>query len=126
MTGPVSRDAIAVAGERLAAEALEQKGYRVIGRRVRTRLGEIDLIVERASLVVFVEVKSRRSLRHGAPAEAVGARKAGALRRIASLLLATRRDLRDRPARIDVVEVHFRETGQPEIAHLEDVLDGPA
>jgi putative endonuclease len=38
------------------------KGYRILERRYRTRLGEIDLIARRGDLVLIVEVKARRSL----------------------------------------------------------------
>jgi putative endonuclease len=47
--------------ETIAAWYLRCKGYRVLARRVRTVRGEIDLIVARASTVVFVEVKQRHS-----------------------------------------------------------------
>ena len=49
-------------GEWLAALALMLKGYRILARRYRTRLGEIDLIARRGDLVLIVEVKARRSL----------------------------------------------------------------
>lgn len=48
--------------EWLAALALMAKGYRILARRYRTRLGEIDLIARRGDVVLIVEVKARRSL----------------------------------------------------------------
>ena len=45
-----------------AAALLMLKGYRVLERRVRSPLGEIDLIAVRGRRLAFVEVKSRRSL----------------------------------------------------------------
>lgn len=45
--------------ERLAALALKVKGYRILARRYRTPLGEVDLIARRGDLVIFVEVKAR-------------------------------------------------------------------
>lgn len=48
--------------ERLAAIALMLKGFRIVARRYRTRLGEIDLIARRGNLVLIVEVKARTSL----------------------------------------------------------------
>lgn len=48
--------------ERLAALALMLKGYRIIGRRYRTKLGEIDLIARRRDVVLIVEVKARTTL----------------------------------------------------------------
>jgi putative endonuclease len=49
-------------GEWLAALALMLKGYRIVARRYRTRLGEIDLIARRGDLVLIVEVKARATL----------------------------------------------------------------
>jgi putative endonuclease len=48
--------------ERLAALALMLKGYRILGRRYRTRLGEIDLIARRGDVILIVEVKARATL----------------------------------------------------------------
>ncbi|MGN6466578.1 MAG: YraN family protein [Rhizobiaceae bacterium] len=49
-------------GEWLAALALMIKGYRIIARRYRTKLGEIDLIARRGNLVLIIEVKARPTL----------------------------------------------------------------
>lgn len=49
-------------GEWLAAMALMAGGYRIVARRYRTRLGEIDLIARRGDLVAVVEVKVRPTL----------------------------------------------------------------
>lgn len=49
-------------GEGLAALALMLKGYRIVARRYRTKLGEIDLIARRGDLVLIVEVKVRATL----------------------------------------------------------------
>lgn len=48
--------------ERLAAFALMLKGFRIVARRYRTRLGEIDLIARRGNLILIVEVKARTSI----------------------------------------------------------------
>jgi putative endonuclease len=48
-------------GERIAAWWLRLKGWSILGRRIRTRVGEIDIIARRGNMVAFVEVKSRRT-----------------------------------------------------------------
>lgn len=49
-------------GELFASLALMLKGYRIVARRYKTRLGEIDLIARRGDLVLVVEVKLRPTL----------------------------------------------------------------
>ncbi len=48
-------------GERLAAWWLKQRGWEVLGERVRTPAGEVDLVARRAGIVAFVEVKMRKT-----------------------------------------------------------------
>jgi putative endonuclease len=62
-------------GEDLACAELQRRGYAIVARRFRTRVGEIDIIARQGGALVFVEVKTRSSDRYGAPAEAVGWRK---------------------------------------------------
>ena len=52
-------------GETLAAWALRLKGYRIVARQYRTKLGEIDIIARRADLVAIVEVKATQETELG-------------------------------------------------------------
>ena len=73
-------------GEWLAAAYLKAKGYRILGRRVATGAGEIDIIALRRGRVAFVEVKRRSDL---AAAEAsVSSRQRQRIHRAADLWLA--------------------------------------
>ena len=45
--------------ERLAAWWLRLKGWRILGRRLRTPVGEVDLVARRGRTIIFVEVKAR-------------------------------------------------------------------
>lgn len=69
------RAALGRAGERRAAWFYRLRGFRVIARNVVFRDGEIDLIVRRGRLLVFVEVKTRSEDSLGDPAESVDRRK---------------------------------------------------
>lgn len=58
-------------GEKLAAEFLEEKGYRILHKNWRHRHLEVDLIAEDDFFVLIVEVKYRTTGRHGRPEEFV-------------------------------------------------------
>lgn len=61
--------------EKLAGRFFEQQGYKIVARNWRTGRLEIDLIVQRDDLIVFVEVKSAKSTRFGHPAERIDEKK---------------------------------------------------
>jgi putative endonuclease len=90
--------------ELFAAAFLMLKGYRILGRRVKTKVGEIDLVARAPSgLVCFIEVKARAD---GATAiGSVGPRQQMRIAQAASLYLAARPNLRRRGVRYDVVTV---------------------
>ena len=97
-------------GEDKAAAFLLRHNYAIVERNYRLgRLGEIDIIAyDRASLsLVFVEVKTRRSLKYGRPAEAVTVEKLRHLRRAAEGYMKAR-GLEGQSCRIDVIEVLIR------------------
>ena len=90
-------------GEWLAALALMFKYYRIIDRRYRTKLGEIDLIARRGNLVLIVEVKTRPT-----PVSAMEAIAHQSERRIeaaADLWLARQPDYGKLCVRFDMVAV---------------------
>jgi putative endonuclease len=87
--------------ELLAAAALLAKGYRILGRRVRTPYGEIDLIAVRGRRLVFVEVK-RRATRLEAEA-AITPRQAQRVGRAAAFWVSRNKAYRDHEQGLDVV-----------------------
>ncbi len=89
--------------EWLAAAALMLKGYRIVARRYRTKLGEIDLIARRGDLVLIVEVKARPTL--AAAMEAVGRSSERRIEAAADLWLARQEDFSRLSVRFDLVAV---------------------
>jgi len=87
--------------EAIAAAVLIAKGYRILGRRVRTRAGEIDIIAVRGKRLAFVEVK-QRATREGAEA-AITARQAARIRRAADHWLAHRPRYHEHEQGFDVI-----------------------
>jgi putative endonuclease len=91
------------AGERLAALRLMLAGYRILARRYRTKVGEIDLIARRGDVVAFVEVKRRAELATGL--EAVTPQARIRIRRAAELYLRRNPVLAERTLRFDVIVI---------------------
>ncbi|HKG37036.1 MAG TPA: YraN family protein [Solirubrobacterales bacterium] len=111
------------AAEDLVARRLGRRGWRIIERNARTRLGEIDIVASDGPALVFVEVKAgRRGARHGPerPVLAVGPRKQLRLRRLAAAWMAASHDrISYREIRFDVVGVSFGDPEEaPRIEHL--------
>ncbi|MCW3489951.1 YraN family protein [Dethiobacter alkaliphilus] len=70
-------------GEELAVDHLRRAGYLILARNWRCDRGEIDIVAKAGNILVFVEVKTRRSSRLGTPQEAVDFRKQEKLRYLA-------------------------------------------
>lgn len=109
-------------GENLAADHLLAHGYELVARNVRTEAGEIDLIARKDGLLVFVEVKTRRNDRFGAPEEAITPVKQQRMADAAELWLAAHPD-ETGDWQLDVIAIRVRPGNQsPEILHLEGDL----
>ena len=87
--------------EWLAAAMLLGKGYRVLGRRVRTPFGEIDLIALRGRRLAFVEVKRRATRLEGEAA--VSPRQAGRIARAAEFWISRHPAYGDHERGLDIV-----------------------
>jgi putative endonuclease len=112
-------------GERVAAAHLEAKGYRIRERNFRTREGEVDIIAEHGSTLVFVEVRTRRGDALGSPAESVTAAKATHILTAAQAYVQTHEGS---PAdqRIDVIAVSLAADGRlVSLEHIEGAVDDP-
>jgi putative endonuclease len=92
-----------LSAESRAAAFLVAKGYRILARRFRTPLGEIDIVARRRGVLVFVEVKARD--RFDAAAEAIGKRQQSRIVAAAQLWLAGHPEDVMRDMRFDVVLV---------------------
>jgi putative endonuclease len=89
--------------EWLAALALMAKGFRIVARRYRTKLGEIDLIARRGNLVLIVEVKARATL--VAAMEALGRESERRIEGAADMWLSRQPDYGKLSVRFDMVAV---------------------
>ena len=62
-------------GEELAAAYLLEKGYKIVAKNYRSGKAEIDIIALLDNMLIFIEVKTRRTSAFGFPEEAVTAKK---------------------------------------------------
>ena len=90
--------------ENLAVWYLKQNGYKIIEQNYRNQLGEIDIIAREKKTIVFVEVKSRRSIRYGSPKWAVTPKKQRKISMVALYYLKATGQTNAR-ARFDVVAI---------------------
>ncbi len=98
----MTSDSIGKEAEEIAAIYLESKGYTILERRYRVRLGEIDLIAKDGSVLAFVEVRYRKDASFGRPEETVDRKKQEKIIRAAMFYLSEN-GLTDAPVRFDVV-----------------------
>lgn len=92
--------------EDLAVNLLLKNNYKVIDRNFRSRFGEIDIVALKSGCLVFVEVKARRSLKFGYPAEAVTRQKLGKIQKTGEYYSMLHPGL-PKKLRIDVVSIEF-------------------
>jgi len=95
-------------GEKAAISFLKEKGYQILEKNYRCRLGEIDIVAKDKEKIVFVEVKTRSSLIFGLPQEAVNHSKQLRLTRLALAYLSHHK-LKDVPCRFDVVSILMKD-----------------
>lgn len=109
------------AGEALAAQHLEQHGFRILARNVHLRHAELDLVALERTTLVFVEVRMRASARFGSALESVDARKQGRIARAAAELLARGGLPRHTRVRFDVIAIDAG-CKPPIVTHLRDAF----
>ena len=104
--------------EKAACIYLQKKGYRLLEANFRIRSGEIDLIMEDGSTIVFVEVKYRKESTFGGGEDHVGRRKQKTIIRVAEYYLLEK-GLFGCSCRFDVVSI----SGSGEILHFENAYE---
>lgn len=105
------------------AENLRKKGWTVVARNFRCRMGELDIVVKNEQYLAFVEVKLRKNARFGAACEAVTLAKQRKLRAAAEYYLIGH-PTKLQP-RFDVAEVYASQgvyTDKPDIYYIENAF----
>ena len=107
-------------GEEIACKEIKKKGYDIIERNYRSRLGEIDIIAKDGDVLVFIEIKTRRSSIDYAK-EAVDRRKKKKLLKLALAYMKTKR-YDNIKARFDVIAISIKDN-KPQIELIKNAFE---
>ncbi|MEO1052981.1 MAG: YraN family protein [Bacteroidota bacterium] len=105
-------------GEELAANYLKDKGYEILVRNYRYKRSEIDIICKHNSLLVFIEVKTRKNNTYGEPEASVDQKKAAKVIEGAEQYIEEIDWHGD--IRFDIISILLKKP--PEIEHFEDAF----
>ncbi|HCS76474.1 MAG TPA: YraN family protein [Syntrophaceae bacterium] len=108
-------------GEKIAADFLVRSGYRITEVNYRCPIGEIDIVARDQNELVFVEVKTRKSVALGYPEQAVNVKKQKKMSQLALWYLEEKK-LKDVNARFDVVAVLMLSSG-PDVRLVKNAFD---
>ena len=111
--------------EQVAERYLRRRGYTILARNVRLPEGELDLVAKHGGVLVFVEVKARRTPAMGGALFAVNGRKRQRLIRVAAQYLAAHR-VTDQPCRMDVVVIQHAPSGAVTVEQIENAIELPS
>ena len=99
----LDRQRLGSAAEERAAQLLRLAGYDILARNFRCRMGELDIIARRGTLLVIAEVRLRSSSEFGGAAASITAAKRARIVRAARLLLARQPALAALTVRFDTL-----------------------
>lgn len=118
------RHGLGMRGEAAAEKFLKRLGYKIVGRRLRTRLGELDIVAVDGRTIVFVEVKTwHNPAGFDHPADAVDLKKQRQLTRAGTAFLK-RKGLLEYASRFDVIAVTWADGARrPKIEHFVNAFD---
>ncbi len=106
-------------GESLAKDYLISKGYVILDKNYRSKMGEIDIVAKKGETLVFIEVKARTTIDYGYPFESVNRRKQEKILK-SSLLYIRQKKLFDYQLRYDIIEIYLAK--EVKINHIENAF----
>ncbi len=126
MAMAVNRAEVGAWGEAIAARHLAERGYTLRDRNWRAGHGELDIVVERAGVIVFVEVRTRRSDLFGSAEESLTPHKRAKLIETAQRYLDAH-NLSEAQWQIDVIAIELDERNAVRrLDHYECAVEGGA
>ena len=113
-----------ILGEKLAKDFLKKRGYRILETNYSCPEGEIDIIAKHKDSLVFIEVRTKKSLEFGSPEESITRTKKERLKTVAARYWQTHNNL-PQLWRIDVVAVGLDQKGKlSRIELIENAVSG--
>lgn len=112
------RKTLGAIGEKLAADHYKRLGFIVIEMNYSCKLGEVDIIAKKGNLIVFSEVKTRKSDKYGPPELAVNKKKQERIKRLAKHYAKIKK-LDKFQIRFDVISIIIPDAGNPAMKHIE-------
>lgn len=109
-------------GEEIAVNYLVSHGYRILERNFSCKGGEVDIIARKDTFLIFIEVKTRRSLSYGEPQLAVTPFKQRQISKTA-LTWLSKKKMHDQCARFDVIAILLSNDGRHEIEHIVNAFE---
>ncbi len=116
------RQTLGKRGEDMAVQDLIRRNYSIVARNWHCKFGELDIVAQQNTNMVFIEVKTRAGDNPGNPFENITPTKCKRLIASVHLYLA-QHHLDNIQWRIDAIGIAIPRNGQPVIEHVEDALD---
>jgi len=114
-------------GENIAVQYLQQKGYELLKQNFHIQGGELDIIMQKNGIIIFVEVKLRTGKNFGEGFEAITFSKKQKLLRTIFTFLRNEKSTREKPIKqwqLDLVSIHFNSTKHTaQIQHFQNILE---
>ena len=107
-------------GENIAALFLQKHGYKIVERNFKCKQGEIDIIAKQKNQYIFIEVKTRKSLKYGMPSESVNKTKQNHIKKVAQYYICTNK-ISNFIIRFDIIEIYLK-NGKYQINHLKQAF----
>lgn len=110
-------------GEDLAGWYLKTQGYRVVGKNLKSRYGEVDVVAQKGNRIYFVEIRFRTSPGYGRALESITEEKKRRLRQTAQVLLTKNKTWGTLIPFFSVLAIDEDMNGNVQIEFLPDAFD---
>lgn len=117
----MSKKTVGVLGERKSVDYLKSKKYKILITNYRCKYGEIDIIAQKDSILIFIEVKTRNSLSFGRGMETVNYKKQQRIRKTALYFLQETK-IPFKGLRFDVIDILNQGTKSSDIIHIKNAF----